>query len=57
MGVDIFKNSTKSLPKKDPQIERIDFEKSDLGARKEHMPPGDKSAGLAISHVGNKNGS
>jgi len=40
--MDIFHNSTKSLPKKSPEnIVRIDFDKSDLGARKSQLARAD----------------
>lgn len=38
MAVNIFHDPTKKLPEKDPRIVKIDFETSDLGARKSHLP-------------------
>ena len=50
----IFENSTKTLPKSDEQIVRIDMDKSDIGGRKSHLPAQDKSSVLPISHVASK---
>ena len=50
---DIFENRTKTLPKSDPQIVRVDMEQSDIGGRKSHLPGQEKSDKLTISHVGN----
>lgn len=51
--VSIFQDPTKSLPKKDSQIVRVDFEESEIAGRKDHMPSSDKSSDMAISHVPN----
>ena len=56
-GVNIFKNSTGSLPKSDDQIVRIDMDKSDIGGRKSHLPSQEKSGDLSLSHVPNSGGS
>lgn len=53
---DIFQDSTKSLPKKDEQIVRVDFPQQDLGARTSHMPKDVKSGAMGISHVPNAGG-
>lgn len=52
--MNIFNNSTKSAPKKDPQIIRVDFEQSEIGARKDHMPRENKSPAMSIKHVSNE---
>lgn len=49
----IFQDPTKSLPKKDEQIVRVDMEQSDLGGRKSHIPGNVKSGVLGINHVPN----
>lgn len=56
-GIDIFKNSTKTLPKSDDQIIRVDMEQIDIGGRKSHLPSQEKSGSLTISHVPNSGGS
>ena len=49
-NINIFQNSTKTAPKSDPQIIRIDFDKPDHMGR----PPAPKQAGdLSISHIPN----
>ena len=50
-SLDIFKNPTKTLPKSDDQIVRVDMEQIDIGGRKSHLPSQDKSGDLTISHV------
>lgn len=48
---DIFQDSTKSIPRSDPRVIRVDFDKEDIGARKSHIagiaPKNDNS----IKHV------
>ena len=56
-SVNIFQNSTKTLPKSDDQIVRIDMDKSDIGGRKSHLPSQEKSGDLSLSHVPNAGGS
>lgn len=51
--VDLFQNTTKTLPKSDEQIVRIDMDKSDIGGRKSHLPSQEKSGVLPLSHVPN----
>lgn len=53
MPANIFRDDTKSLPKKDEQIVRINFPQQDLGARESHLPKNVKSGALGISHVPN----
>lgn len=38
MAANIFHDPTKKLPDNDPRIVKIDMDKSDLGARKSHLP-------------------
>ena len=54
MAINLFENSTKTLPKSDDQIVRVDMEQIDIGGRKSHLPSQDKSSVLPISHVPNK---
>ena len=54
--MDIFRNNTKTMPKSDPQIVRVDMEQSDIGGRKSHLPGAEKSDKMGISHVGNGSG-
>ncbi len=54
--VDIFRDPTKSLPKKDEQIVRVDMEQLDMGGRKSHIPTPSKSGQMGISHVPNNGG-
>lgn len=49
--MDIFKNGTSSIPKKDARIIRVDMEQQDIGGRKDHMPKDSKANDLAIRHV------
>ena len=55
MAVDIFKNSTKSLPTSDPQIVRVDMEQLDIGGRKSHLPNQSKND-ITIEHVPSQGG-
>lgn len=52
-NVNIFQNTSKTLPKADEQIVRVSMESDDIQARKSHMPAGMKSGSLNISHVPN----
>ena len=56
-GANIFQNSTKTLPKSDDQIVRVDMEQIDIGGRKSHLPSQSKSGDLTLSHVPNAGGS
>jgi hypothetical protein len=51
--MDIFRDPSKSLPKKDEQIVRVDFEEQQIGARKSHMPKSMTADRMAINHVPN----
>lgn len=48
---DIFQNDTKTLPKRDSQIVRIDFEKQDISGHNVSRPR--SSPDLSIQHVPN----
>lgn len=49
--VNVFNNPTKNLPKKDPQIVRVDFEQSEITGRKDHLPTEKKSTDMSVRHV------
>ena len=48
---DIFQEGRKSIPESDPRVERIDWDKEDIGARKSHISGAHKKNGYAIKHV------
>ncbi|MDE2099011.1 MAG: hypothetical protein KGL39_17285 [Patescibacteria group bacterium] len=52
-NVNIFQNSSKSVPESDEQIVRIDMTKSDIGGRKSHLPSAMKADKMTLSHVPN----
>jgi hypothetical protein len=52
-NVNIFQNSSKTIPTSDPQIVRIPMEQADIGGRKSHMPSQMVSEKLPLSHVPN----
>lgn len=53
MAKDLFHNSTSTIPKDDPKVNRIEFDKSDLGARKSHLKAIRRADNPhKISHVG-----
>lgn len=49
----LFQDPTKSIPKSDGQIVRVDMEQQDIGGRKSHLPSQGKSSELSIKHVEN----
>lgn len=51
MAANIFKDNTSSIPKSSAKISRIDFDKSDFGARKSHISGLHKKNSNAISHI------
>lgn len=51
--MDIFRDPTKTVPKRDAQIVRVPMDQSEIGGRKDHMPAADKSGDLSIQHVQN----
>ena len=52
-NVNIFQNSSKSVPESDEQIVRIDMTKNDIGGRKSHLPGAMKADKMSLSHVPN----
>ncbi len=55
--VNIFQNPTKTLPKSDEQIVRVNMEEIEIQGRKSHLPSAEKSGVLTLSHVGGEGGS
>jgi hypothetical protein len=53
----IFQNTTKTLPRSDAQIVRVDMESDDIQGRKAHLPKQMKSDALTISHTPNNSNS
>lgn len=51
--VDIFRDSTKSVPTSDPQIVRVTMEENEIGGRKDNLPAMQKSGDMSIMHVPN----
>jgi hypothetical protein len=52
--MDIFRNSTKTVPTSDEQIVRVDMEELQLGGRKSNLPAAQKESRLSINHVPNR---
>lgn len=50
---DIFHDATKSVPKSDSQIVRVDMETLEIGGRKSNLPAQSKSSAMTVSHVPN----
>ena len=48
---DIFQEGRKSIPTSDPKVERIDWDKEDIGARKSHTPGAHRKNGYTLVHV------
>lgn len=47
----IFEDKTKSIPRHDPRIVRVEFDKSDMGARKSHISGIAPKNEFSIRHV------
>lgn len=52
--MDIFKDPTKTIPKSNAQVVRIDFDESQLGARKSLIAKAMKKNDNNIKHVSGK---
>jgi hypothetical protein len=52
-NVNVFNNSTKSIPTSDDQIVRVSMEQIDIGGRKSILPAQEKSPAMNLSHVPN----
>lgn len=48
---DLFHDSTSTVPKSDPRIHRIEFDKEDIGARKSHISGVATKNNMGIQHV------
>jgi hypothetical protein len=51
--MDIFRDSTKTVPKSDGQIVRVNMEELEIGGRKSHLPTQGKDPAMSIDHVPN----
>lgn len=51
MARELFEESRNSIPKSDPKVERIEFDKEDIGARKSHISGLVKKNSYTIRHV------
>ncbi len=51
MKADIFQEGRKSIPTNDPKVERIEWDKEDLGARKSHISGVHRKNSYSIVHV------
>ena len=51
--LDIFRNSTKTVPTSDDQIVRVSMEEIQIQGRKDHLPKEGRSDKLPVSHVNN----
>ena len=50
----IWQDSTKTIPKSDKNIHRIEFDKEDIGARKSHISGINPKNSNSIEHIGKK---
>lgn len=48
---DLFQDGTKSIPRSDPRVSRIDWDKEDIGARKSHISGIAPKNSNTIEHV------
>lgn len=55
MGLNIFQDSTKSVPKSSSNIVRVLMTEDEIIARKDHMPKAETSE-ASIEHVPNRGG-
>lgn len=56
--MNIFQDPTKSVPTKaSSETVRVDMEQLDIGGRKSHLPSGQKSSDMSITHVANSGAS
>lgn len=54
--VDIFRDSTKSVPTRDSMIVRVSMEENEIAGRKDNLPSqSPTSPPMSISHVPNAN--
>jgi len=52
-NLNIFQNSTKSIPESDEQIVRVSMKQIDIQGRTSHLPAQEKSPSMGLSHVPN----
>lgn len=57
-GINIFNDSTKSIPTSDPMIVRVDMEQNDIGGRKSHLSSINQSGNyqkneVSVTHIPN----
>jgi hypothetical protein len=52
-NLDIFRNSTKTVPTSDAQIVRVAMDEIQIQGRKDHLPATQKSPELPLNHVPN----
>jgi len=52
--MDVFRDNTKSVPKSDSQIVRVDMKEQGIGGRLSHIPKGGTSEKMSVSHVANE---
>lgn len=50
MASNIFQNSSKEMPKSDPQIVRVGMKQLDVGGRESHLPKDGKNE-MTLKHV------
>lgn len=48
---DLFHDGRKTIPKSDPKVDRIEFDKEEIGARKSHLKGIKFKNDHVISHV------
>ena len=51
--MNIWQNSTRTLPQSDEQIVRVNMEEIEIGGRKSALPAQEKSGVMSLSHVPN----
>lgn len=56
MSVNPFSNSSKSLPKSDSMIVRVEMDQLDIGGRKSNLPAKEKDSKMSLRHVGSGTG-
>ncbi len=52
-NVNIFQNGARTVPTNDEQIIRVSMEEIEIGGRKDHLPPSQRSGALTLSHTPN----
>jgi len=51
--MNVFQDPTKVVPKGDPQVVRVSMQENEVGGRKDHLPPDQRSPDMSIKHVPN----